>query len=551
MMRLNSKLQKLSLLLGLTMMVVAASGAVCAASFAREQAARDSRAEQLITEALAALERGDELAAKVAFQKALAIESNNVTALTYLGVLADRAGNLKEAERHFAAAAIAAPLLPSVRNNHGAILLKLGRTEQAAKQFEASLRLDKNQLSALVNLAQIRFAGGTPDSLRAARELFERAQAIAPDIEIARSLVVIALRLNDAAQTAAYYRDYAARLAGVSRELLPGAAARAELGGALLEAKLYREAVAELRAAVELEPSNVDALVRLARAFLALDDIPSAGRTLEGAVARGVNAAPVYAVLAEVYQRSGHLENAIPAMRLAIERDPQAEGYRFRYGMLLTDALAPAAAIIRLEEALKLFPRSPRLWFALGIAHFKQNKNIDEAARAFRRAIELDAKFAPALAYLGLTHEELGQYEEAVRFYDQSLRVDPQMAVANYLAATVLQKQNAVDLARVEAYLKRAVHLDSSFAEARLSLAKLYVRTDRFEEAAAELERVIKLAPELAEAYYQLGRLYVRLKRPAEAQAALATFKRLSEAQKQQERSDIREIVRRLAGVNF
>ena len=331
---------------------------------------------------------------------------------------------------------------------------------------------------------------------------------------------------------------------------MPGAAARAELGGALLEAGLLNEAVTELNSAASADPSNVDAIVWLARAHLARNDIPAAGRTLESAVARGLEAAPIYALLADVYQKSGHIENAIPAMRLAIQQDPQSESYRFRYGMLLTNALAPAAAIIRLEEALKVFPRSPRLWFALGIAQFKQSKN-DEAAKAFKHALEFDAKFAPALAYLGLTYEELGQYEEAVRLYDNALAIDEKMAVANYLAATSLLKQNSVDLARVEKYLARTVQLDPSFAEARLSLAKVYIRAERFNEAVAELERVTKLAPDLAEAYYHLGRLYVRLKRQNEAQAALATFKRLSEQQKEQSQTERREIVRRLANVNF
>jgi Tfp pilus assembly protein PilF len=515
-----------------------------------QQTAVDNRVEQLISEALAALERGDETTAKASLERALAADPNNVIAHTYLGVLADRAGNLREAERHFAAAAIAAPLLSSARNNHGAILLKLGRTEQAAKQFEASLRLDKNQPSALVNLAQIRFSSGTTENLRTALNLFEQAYALAPDSEIARALTIVSLRLRESALAAKYYRDYSQRLASAGTELQPTALARAELGGALLEAGLFKEAVEELKIAVNADSSNADAIVRLARAYVGLKDIPSAGRTLESAVARGLDAAPIYAQLADVYERSGHIENAIPAMRLAIQHDPQSETYRFSYGLLLTRALAPAAAIIRLEEAIKLFPRSPRLWFALGIAQFKQSKN-NEAANAFKRALELDPKFAPAIAYLGLTYEELGQYEEAVKFYDNALAVDDKMAVTSYLAATVLLKQNTADLSPVEDYLRRAIKLDSSFAQARLSLAKLLVRTNRFEEAAAELERVNNLEPDLAEAYYQLGRLYVRLKRPAEAQKALDTFKRLSETQKEQAQNERRAIARRLANVNF
>ena len=274
------------------------------------------------------------------FEKVLSLNPDEVTAHTYLGIIADRAGDLKEAERHFSAAATAEPRRASARNNYGAILLRTGRLTLAAAEFEASLKLDRDQPNALVNLAQIRFAAGTPADLRASAELFKRAQAIKPDVEIARALTVISLRLRDHPAAANYYRDYSARVAVESGTSAHTAAARAELGSALFEAGLLKEAEAELTAAVKIEPTDQESVVRLARVYLAAKDLPAAGRTLEAAVARGMDAAPVYALLAEVYEQSGHLENAIPAMRLAIQRDPQSEKYRFDYAILLTNANA-------------------------------------------------------------------------------------------------------------------------------------------------------------------------------------------------------------------
>ena len=61
-------------------------------------------------------------AARDAFEKALSLKTDEVTAHTYLGIIADHAGDLKEAERHFAAAVKAEPNRASARNNYGAIL---------------------------------------------------------------------------------------------------------------------------------------------------------------------------------------------------------------------------------------------------------------------------------------------------------------------------------------------------------------------------------------------------------------------------------------------
>jgi Tfp pilus assembly protein PilF len=538
---------------------LALTGAPCLtfearASFGPVQSpAKQDKAAKLVAEGLAALERNDVAAAKASFERALEIDRHSVAAHTYLGVLADRAGRLEEAERHFAAAAIDAPLSPEARNNHGAILLRLGRTQQAAAQFEISLRLNKNQPSALVNLAQIRFASDTTEGFEQARTLFERAWAIAPDVEIARSLIITALRLNDASAASLYFRRYTEQIKSpASPSIEPSA--RAELGGALLSAGLAAEAIEELSAVASADSNNVSVLLLLARAHLMRKDIPAAGRTLESAVARGLQEAPIYAALADIYEMSGHVENAIPAMRLAIERDPKNEFYRFRYGMLLTDTKAPGAAVIRLQEALQAFPRSSKLWFALGVAHFS-NHNNEEAAKAFQHALELDPRFAPALSYMGLMQTEQGQYQAALTLYEKALAIDEKLAIVHYLAADVLIKDAkdaaAVDLARAEKHLVRAIALDQSFAPAQLALGKLYQRLDRLEDAVKQFEYVTKLQPNLAEAHYQLGRLYARLKRTNEAQAELAIFKRLSDEQKEQSQSNLQEIVRRLANVRF
>ncbi len=518
--------------------------------FAASFPARAQQAKQFVDEGLAAFDRGDVNTARDAFEKALNLKRDEVTAHTYLGIIADQAGNLKEAEQHFAAAVKADPKRASARNNYGAILMRTGRSTLAAVEFEQSLKLDPNQANALVNLAQIRFAGGKPDDLRASAELFKRALTIKPDVEISRALTAISLRLQDYSAASTYYQSYAAALATETGTSAHTPTARAELGAALYEGGLLKEAEDELTAAVSLNPGDADSVVWLARVYLARKNIPAAGRTLEAAVSRGNDPAPVYALLADVYEQSGHVENAIPAMRLAVQRDPQSEKYRFAYAVLLTNSNAPAAAVIRLEESLKSFPSSARLWFALGFANFRLDKNED-AERALRKAIELDQKFAPAFAYLGLIRAKTGAYAEAIQLYENALRVDSKLAVVHHLIADAMLKQSNGDPRAIETHLRQSVEMDPTFTPARLSLGKLFMRSQRWTDAVAELEQVIKLDSNVLEAYYQLGLAYGRLKRTADAQSAMATFKRLSDAEKKRTDEELREVVKRLSNVRF
>ena len=509
----------------------------------------EENAAKLVAGGAAALERGETAAAKGFFRRALAMDPKNITARTYLGIIADRAGKLAEAERQFAAAAAAAPSSPEVRNNHGAILLKLGHKQKAAAEFEASLRLDPKQPAALVNLAQIRYATGSAEGLRAAQELFERARSLAPDAETARALIVIALRLHEPAKAAAEFPDYFARLGGAP-ESVAAPAARAELGAALLEAGLAKEATSELDAAVKADPSNVNEIVLLARAYHEHKDDESAGRTLESALETGLQAAPLFAVLAEIYEASGQVEKAIPAMRRAIQLDSKSEAYRFRYAMLLTSANAPQAAIIRLREALDDFPGSSKLWFAMGVAQFTDTK-FEEAVTAFSRALERDPKMSPAFAYLGMIRDDQGRTPDAVAYYQKAIAIEERSAVNHYLVAEAFTKLTPPDDEQAQEHLKRALELDAGFLQAHLALGKLCLRTSRFQDAAVELENVVRADPRLAEAYYQLSRVYTRLKRREDAQTAAARFEQLSNEQKQQSENERREIVRRLADVRY
>lgn len=529
--------------------LVVAVGERCADPAQTPTGSRQKPIDRFLSEGAAALDRGDEATARGWFERALAADPRSSEAHTYLGILADRAGDLAAAERHFAAAARLAPRSARAHNNYGAILLRLERIPEATAEFEASLRIDSKQAKALVNLARIRFESGSPDGLDAAAELFRQADALAPDAEIARALTIIALRRGDRARAADCYRSYARRLASSNGEA-PAAGARAFLGGALFEAGLLAEAEEELKAALKLEPANPEIVLSLARVYLMRKDLPAAGRMLEGALARQVVTPAIYALLAVVYEKSGHLENAIPAMRLAIQLDPLSEKYRFQYGVLLTENNAPAAALIRLNEALPSFPKSSRLQLAIGLANLKLSRN-EEAIRSFNRAIELDPAFAPSYAYLGIMLVLVGQSEAASKYFEQALQRSPGLAVVHYLLADALLKQPNADVARSEKSLRRAIELDAGYAPARLALGKLYLREGRLPEAIAEFERAIKIDPNLAEAYYQLGRALNRLERAAEAQAALATYRSLSDSQKQQEQEGQRDIMRRLAEVVF
>ncbi|MDQ3801398.1 MAG: tetratricopeptide repeat protein [Acidobacteriota bacterium] len=502
--------------------------------------------EQKLSEAGDALASSDLARAEKLVREVLAVAPRNVTAHSLAGIIADRKNDLAAAEKHFALAARLAPQAPETRNNYGAILVRLNRRAEAAREFTASLAANPNQPSALVNLGQIRIA---ENNLKAARELFEKVKAIAPDVEILRALILISLQLNEKTRAAEEFAEYAAVLKTVSISFTDSQA-NESLGKALLASDLLDEARQEFEYILARDAGNINALVLLSKVYLQRKDIRAAGKLLESAVARGLSDARIYAALADVYQSGGYMENAIPAMRLAIEKDPKNDFYRARYGLLLIDSKAPAAAIIRLSEALKEFPNSPRILLVLGIAQQMDGKLV-EARNAFQRVLEIEPKSVPALAYMATSQVEQAQYSEAVKTYQRALAVEEKNAILHYLVADTLLKIPTSDTALIQKHLVRSVELDEKLGQAHIALGKLYARAEDWQKALAAFEKGVRYAPDSAEAHYQLGRTLARLKRTEESKAAFEKYKKLNETQTAQKEAGRQELVRRLANVQF
>jgi protein O-GlcNAc transferase len=517
-----------------------------AAAQAKPVNSKNQSTEQKLKDAADAVTGNDLDRAEKLVREVLAIAPRNATAHTLAGIVADRRNDLTAAEKHFATAARLAPNLPETRNNYGAILLRLNRQTEAAREFTASLSANPSQPSALVNLGQIRVR---ENNLTAARELFEKVKAITPDLDILRALILISLQLNEKTRAAQEFNEYVTALKNISVNYI-NADPNDSLGKALLKSGLLDEARQEFEYILAGDANNINALILLSKIYLQQKNIRAAGRLLESAVARGAGEAKIYAALADVYQSGGYLENAIPAMRLAIEKEPKNDFYRARYGLLLVDSKAPAAAIIRLNEALTEFPNSARIWLALGIAQQADGKSVD-ARNSFNRVLEIEPKSVPALAYLATSQVEQAQYAEAVKTYERALAVEEKNAILHYLLADTMLKLPASDALQTQKHLVRSVQLDEKLAQAHLALGKLYARAEQWQKALGEFEQATRHAPQSAEAFYQLGRTLARLKRADESKAAFEKYKNLNESQTAQKEADRQELVRRLANVQF
>jgi protein O-GlcNAc transferase len=169
------------------------------------------------------------------------------------------------------------------------------------------------------------------------------------------------------------------------------------------------------------------------------------------------------------------------------------------------------------EHALELIDQSITTSSYVGVYHNNRGevlralKRLDEAAEAFRRAIELKIQLPQSFSNLGLTLEELGDYEAARIQYLASLKMRPQhVQTLIGLARVNLIQDHLEEAARAA---NRALQIDPSAAEAHHLLGT----TLRFAQpmlAEQHLRRALQLSPDhhevwlhLAHALHEQGRL--------------------------------------------
>lgn len=106
----------------------------------------------------------------------------------------------------------------------------------------------------------------------------------------------------------------------------------------------------------------------------------------------------------------------------------------------------------------------------------------------------------------GLTKAQAGKYTEALKFFDEAIRTDPENAAAFYNRG-VLRLQQLSNAGGAIDDLNRAVELRPDWAEAHKHLGVALLETGRERQAFEELKKAMDLGIKSAGAAYRVGQL--------------------------------------------
>ena len=361
------------------------------------------------------------------------------------------------------------------------------------------------------------------------------------------------------------------------------AAARVNLGVALLHAGKPDLAAEQFHRASLLDPQNYDAQHNLGEMYVQSGKIAEAQPYLEQAwrihpdaydnaydlamadfmvgkldAARQVvtslvklkDSGELRNLLGQIDEKDGKFVDAANDYEAAAHLDP-SEDNLFNWGseMLLHRTYEPAIAIF--QEGAERYPHSPRMLIGLGLADYSRGK-YDEAIKALITAADLKPDDPRCYVFLSKAYNSSPlEADQVTQRFKRYAELEPGNALAQYYYAVSLWKGRRVedpgsDLPVVESLLRRAIQLDDSLAPAHLQLGDLYADEHKYDQSIPQYLRALELDPNQSDAYYRLGTAYVHTGEKDKAQQQFAIYQKLRAehlAEVAKERAEVEQFV--------
>lgn len=246
-----------------------------------------------------------------------------------------------------------------------------------------------------------------------------------------------------------------------------------------------------------------------------IGDLELAATFLEQARAVGLGDVAVLINLGEIYRRQGLIEQAVAVLSEVCGKDKRSRDGRINLAAALAGGRRYAEALEPLEEALLLDRNAKAAWLMKGEVHKKLGQ-LDDAAAAFRKSLELNPKDSEARLGLAETLRLQKQFATAIPEFEALLQIDARhQGALTGLAAIALEQK---DFAAAEAAYQQVLAADPAYWEALFGLGVAYIRGEKFQLAEEALRKALAIDDQRPDAWLQLGESLFHMNRYEDAQ---------------------------------
>jgi tetratricopeptide (TPR) repeat protein len=312
----------------------------------------------------------------------------------------------------------------------------------------------------------------------------------------------------------------------------------AQLGLAYFQQGKFAQAAPTFRQALKLKPSlpNLDLL--LAMSLSELGKYEEALPALQKGFNRSTDMVLKRSAGLQLQRAYTGLRQDDKAVEVALElvrlfpKDPEV--------LYHTGRLFGNYAYLNAIKLAEVAPDSLWLHLAVGEAYESQGR-LDAAIREYKEVLSLQPNRPGVnyrigralLASAKKSTDDTVSEPEALRAFEQELRLDPTSANAAYEAGEIHRKSARLD--RAAELFSQAVKCYPDFVEALVALGRTLVSLGKAEQALAPLGKAIALDAANEVAWFQLHQAQRALGNAAEQQKALAEFQRLRDLKRQAE----------------
>ena len=146
--------------------------------------------------------------------------------------------------------------------------------------------------------------------------------------------------------------------------------------------------------------------------------------------------------------------------------------------------------------------------FYIGLT-FQEKGEYEEAIKHYDKAIHINPQDAAAYNNRGLAKGRLGRYEDAIADYNEVLRINPQLAEAYYNRGFAKFRLDRYEDAIAD--FDQALRINPQLADAYSNRGLAKGRLGRYEDAIADFTEALRINPQLAEAYYGRGAAHIAI----------------------------------------
>jgi tetratricopeptide (TPR) repeat protein len=295
---------------------------------------------------------------------------------------------------------------------------------------------------------------------------------------------------------------------------------RFRLAWLLGQAGLSKEAVQEFNKLPTNYPDRFRRSYGLALAYFSAQDYQECIQTLQPLLASGINQPEIYSLLGVAEEKSGHTQQAYQVFRQGILQNPANPQNYLNIATLSSQHENYEVAAEVLTEGLARNPDAHELLLSRGIAYTLAAR-FAEANQDYQRVIEIAPEDYGAYLAMGISEQEAGNLDDAVRLFRQAIVHEPKDPRSYcFLTETRMQRgavPGASDFQEAQQSINNALWLEPNFAHAYADRAKLELARGNTEKAVVDLERARSADPKSRYITYALARAYQRKGEKAKA----------------------------------